>query len=255
MEEVFDDSQTLKNKIYRDRAIWVGTFLGGPLVAGYLIAENFNAFNDTGKAKKTWIFAIITTIVVFGGVFMIPENVKIPNQIIPLIYTAIAYYFVQHFQGKNIVSHISSGGQLFSWWRTIAVGIIGLAITIIPILGFAFLSDNIADASVSTKTYGVMKHEIAFDKSNISETEVNKIADGLTKTTFFDEEVTKYVHAKKVGNTYELSISVVDGIANDSQTLQALFDLRAGLQIMFPSNKIVFNLVVDNLDNIVKTVE
>ena len=254
MEQTVDIERPTR-KIYKDRAIWVGTFLGGPLAAGYLIAENFKAFNDTDKAKKTWIYAIIATVVVFGGVFLIPENVKIPNQIIPLINTAIAYYLVQHFQGQNISAHLNSGGQLFGWWRTIAVGLIGLAITIIPIIGFALFSDSIDNASTSTKTFGIMKHEIAFDKNNISETEVNKIADGLTKTTFFDEAVTKYVYANKLNDKYEIKISVVDGIANDSQALQPFIDLRTDLQTMFPNNKIVFKLVVDNLDNVVKTIE
>jgi len=249
------DIQTPTNKIYKDRAIWVGTFLGGPLAAGYLIAENFKAFNETDKAKKTWIYAIIATVIVFGGVFLIPDNVKIPNQIIPLIYTAIAYYLVQNFQGQSISAHINSGGQLFSWWRTIAVGLIGLAITIIPIFGFALLSDVNTNAGTDTKTYGIMKHEIAFDKNNVSENEVNKIADGLIKTTFFDEAVTKYVYATKVNNNFELSISVVDGIANDSQALQPFLDLRTDLQTLFPNNKIIFKLVVDNLDNVVKTIE
>lgn len=243
------------HRIYKDRAIWVATFLGGPLTAGYLIAENFKAFNEIDKAKKTWIYAIIATIVIFGSVFLISDNIKIPNQIIPLIYTAIAYYIVQHFQGQNIATHINSGGQLFSWWRTIAVGIIGLAITIIPIFGFVLLSDSVANTSISTKTYGIMKHEIAFDKDNITEAEVNQLADGLIKTTFFDEAITKYVYAKKVNNTYELSISVIDGIANDSQALQPFIDLRADLQTLFSNNKIIFKLVVDNLDNVVKKLE
>lgn len=138
MEQILDIEKP-KQRIYKERAIWVGTFLGGPLAAGYLIAENFKAFNETDKARKTWIYAIIATIVIFGGIFLIPDNTKIPNQIIPLIYTVIAYYLVQHFQGQNISSHISSGGGLFSWWRTIAVGIIGLVITIIPLFGFALL--------------------------------------------------------------------------------------------------------------------
>lgn len=254
MEETLD-RKTPINKIYKDRAIWVGTFLGGPLVAGYLISENFKAFDENNKAKKTWIYSIIVTIVVFVGVFFIPENVKIPNQIIPIIYTAIAYYLVQHFQGQNISSHLNSGGQFFGWWRTIAVGLIGLVITIIPIIGFALISDSIDNNSTSTKTFGIMKHEIAFDKNNISEDEVNKIADGLTKTTFFDEAVTKYVYVSKQNDNYELKISVVDGIANDSEALQPFIELRSALQTMFPNNKIVFQLVVDNLDNVVKTIE
>ena len=39
-------------KIYKNRAIEIATFLGGPLVAGYLIAENFKAFNEPDKSKK-----------------------------------------------------------------------------------------------------------------------------------------------------------------------------------------------------------
>src|SRR6266487_6381979 len=92
------DNQILRGKIYKDRAIYVGTFLGGPLVAGYLIAENFKIFSEPDRAKKTWIYAIIATVVIFGGIFLIPDTVKIPNQIIPLIYTGITYYLVQHFQ-------------------------------------------------------------------------------------------------------------------------------------------------------------
>src|SRR3970040_1304083 len=157
MEQTLD-IQKPTEKIYKDRAIWGGTFLGGPLVAGYLIAENVKAFNEFDKAKMTWIYAIITTIVVFGGVFLIPDNVKIPNQVIPLIYTAIAYYLVQHFQGQNISTHLDSGGQLFSWWRTIAVGLIGLAITIIPIFGFALLSDETSNIGTDTKTYGIINN-------------------------------------------------------------------------------------------------
>jgi hypothetical protein len=59
----------MTKKIYTDRLIWAGTFLGGPLVAGYLIAENFKVFNEPNKVKLTWIYAIIATIVIFGGVF------------------------------------------------------------------------------------------------------------------------------------------------------------------------------------------
>ena len=242
-------------KIYKDRAIWVGTFLGGPLTAGYLIAENFKAFDQSDKANKTWIYAIIATIIIFGGAFMIPDNINVPNQIIPFIYTAIAYLLVQHFQGQNITKHLDSGGQLYSWWRTIAVSIIGFLITSIPIFAFAVLSDSIDNASISTKTYGVMKHEIAFDSNNIKETVVDELADGFIQTTFFDQEVTKYVYVEKVNNTFELSLSVVDGIANDNQALQTLINLRTDLQKIFPDNKIIFKLVVDNLNNVIKTIE
>ncbi len=195
MEQTFEIEKPSK-KIYNEKAIWPAAFLGGPLAGGYLIAENFKAFNEAGKAKKTWFFTILATILIFGGIFFIPENIDIPNYIIPLIYTAIAYYIMHHFQGQNISKHISAGGQLYSWGRTIAVGFIGLAITSIPIIGFVLLTVSFSSDSISTNTYGLMKHEISYDKDNITELEVTQLAEGLTKTLFFDEALTKYVFVK-----------------------------------------------------------
>ena len=223
------------------------------MAAGYFIAENFKAFNEPEKAKNAWIYTIIATIIIFGSILITPDN--FPAPIIPLIYTAIAYYLVRHFQGQDIDSHLDLGGKLFSWGRTIVVGIIGTAITLIVIFGLVFLSDTVANNSVSTNTYGIMKHEIAYDKSNITEEEVNLIADGLIKTSFFDGAVTKYVFAKKVDTKYELSLSVVAGLEKDNKALQPFEDLRIDMQSLFPNNKIIFNLVVDNLDNVVKRFE
>jgi hypothetical protein len=122
-------------RIYKDNRIWLGSYLGGPLVAGYLIAENFKAFNETDKAKKTWIYTIIGTIIIFGGMFLIPENIieSIPRYLIPLTYTAIAYGFVAHYQKKNISAFLALEGKPFGWWRTILIGLIGLAITFVSL--------------------------------------------------------------------------------------------------------------------------
>ncbi|MBV5282950.1 MAG: hypothetical protein JZU53_11030 [Paludibacter sp.] len=135
----FQDNETTTQKIYKEKAIWVGTFLGGPLVAGYLISENFKVFDQQEKARKAWIYSIIVTAIVFGGVFLIHDNVKVPNQIIPLIYTLIAYQFVQIYQKAKIMTHINAGGQVYSWWRTIGVALIGLLITVIIVFSIAML--------------------------------------------------------------------------------------------------------------------
>ena len=135
----FQDNETTTQKIYKEKEIWVGTFLGGPLVAGYLISENFKVFDQQEKARKAWIYSIIVTAIVFGGVFLIPDNVKVPNQIIPLIYTFIAYQFVQIYQKAKITTHINAGGQVYSWWRTIGVALIGLLITVIIVFSIAML--------------------------------------------------------------------------------------------------------------------
>lgn len=246
--------QNGSKKIYKDKAIWVGTFLGGPLVAGYFIAENFKVFGEYGKAKKTWIYTVITTIIICGGIFLIPDHIKIPNQIIPIIYTTIAAGLLNYFQGKNIELYIEAGGEVFNWGRIICVGLIGLMVTLIILFSVIFVTDR-SGTTETVNTYGVMKHELVFDSDNLTNHEVDKLADILTQTTFFDEEVTKYVYAEKINSTYVISISVVDGTANEDQALQSYKELQAEMERFYPQNKIIINLVVDHLDNIIKKIE
>ena len=136
-----------EKRIYKDRAIWVATYLGGPLVAGYLIVENFKAFNEIEKVRKTWIYTIVGAIIIFGGIFAIPDDIleAIPKYFIPLIYTAIAYGFVKHFQGKNISAFIALGGKPFGWWRTIIVSLIGVVITFASIFVLILIFDAIVN--------------------------------------------------------------------------------------------------------------
>lgn len=255
MNETIDETIP-KGKLYKDKAFWVGTFLGGPLVAGYLFSENFKTLGQPEKVKTTWIITILATVLIFGGIFLIPENINIPNQIIPIAYTAIAFGLFKKYQEEKTLEHISQGGLIYNWGRVIGVGIIGLLITILPIFTIAYASDTIDQANISTKTYGVsVKHEINFDKSNVSDKEIDEIAEGFRETGFFDLSVAKYVYVVKNGDQYEISISVIQGMENDTQALQPFVELRADMDNYLPNNKIEFKLVVDNLENVVKTLK
>ena len=128
-------------KLYKDRAIYVGTLLGGPLVAGYFAAENFKQLAQTNKVKTTWLFAILATIIIFSAKFLIPNFEKIAY-LIPLIYTAIAQFLVQTFQGAAIKTHIETGGQTYSIWRAIWIGLVGLVILLVIIIAIAFLTSK-----------------------------------------------------------------------------------------------------------------
>jgi hypothetical protein len=173
--EQFLDPQKPTLKIYNEKSIVAGTFLGGPLVAGYFIAQNFKAFNEPEKANRTWVYAVLTTIIIFGCIFLIPDNVNIPNRLIPLIYTVITYFLVQRFQEQKIKTHLNSGGTFHRPRRMICVSLIGCIITVIPILGFVMVPDMIANAAMTSKTYGKIKNEISYDKKNMSEAEVDRM--------------------------------------------------------------------------------
>jgi fucose permease len=140
MTEHFD-IEIPKEKIYSDRALWVGSFIGGPLVAGYLIAENFKVFKDAPKANKTWIITIIGTIIILGGVLLIPDDVNIPSVVIPLVYTSIAYATALYFQKKLMNKHTENGGVFYSWWRVIGIALLGLVFTVLPVLAYSMIVD------------------------------------------------------------------------------------------------------------------
>lgn len=246
------ENKTQTKKIYKENLIYISTFLGGPIVASYLIAENFKVFNEPQKAKKTWFYAIIVSVVIFGGIFLIPNVQVIPNQIIPLLYTVIASFLVYHFQGENIKSHISAGGAIYNWWRAIGISFIGLAITTISIIGFALLTDPSTFAE--TKTFGNLKHEIIFDSSSISEKEVDKIAECLIKTTFFDDFQQKTVFVKRENQKYIITIPVTENAWKEPEAIAIFEQLRLDLQSFFPNKKITFDLCED-LDNIKKRLE
>lgn len=134
-------------KLYKDKGIWIATFLGGPLATGYILAENFKALGDTGKSKKTWIYTILISIFLFAVLISLPDSVRIPNWLIPIISIALAQFVLTRFQGEQIKKHIESGGQFFSGWKAALIGLISLLITLVIVIVIALGIDFFALAS------------------------------------------------------------------------------------------------------------
>jgi hypothetical protein len=247
------DNQIPEEKVYSERAVWAGSFLGGPLVAGYMIGENFKAVGEREKVWKTWIIAIVVTAIVFATIF-IPLFDKVPGFFYFLSYAVIASIFFRRFQSEKIDAHLAGGGELFGWGRIIGISILGVIATGTLLLGAVYLAADFSETT-TTKTYGTLKHEILFEKSNITVSEVDKIADALTKGGFFEQEKQKFVDAKKIGNSYEVVIYCNDSIKSDPEAVEYFAGLRNEIQQQFPGQKIIFNLVIGTPDNVVKHLE
>ncbi|MGB3005965.1 MAG: hypothetical protein WBC06_05635 [Chitinophagaceae bacterium] len=141
MEESILDSVP-EFKVYSEPAVRLATFFGGPLIAGYFIAENFISFGHPEKVKVTWMYAIAAAIIIFGGVFLIPGIEKIPSPVIPIAYAWTASLIVRQTQGNEIKKHLEIGGQLFSGWRVALISLIGLVITVGIIFILVLLTDK-----------------------------------------------------------------------------------------------------------------
>ena len=136
-EDIFPERPT--NKLFTENAIRIGTFLGGPLVAGYLIAENFRQLGETKKIQTTWLIAIAATVIVFVIAWFLPK--KTPPYIIPIAYTVGAYELAKKLLGEKIKAHIAAGGQTWPLGRAVVAGVIGLVIIVAIIFAVFSFTD------------------------------------------------------------------------------------------------------------------
>jgi hypothetical protein len=121
---------TTPQKIYTLRSIQVATFLGGPLVAGYLISENYRVFNEDKKSKMAILIGVFATILLLVIIFMLPDTKKVPTYIIPLAYSWGAYVLVQQLMGVQMKAHFAAAGEAYTIWRAILASLIAAAITL-----------------------------------------------------------------------------------------------------------------------------
>ena len=145
MTEIENNTKDLK--FYSQKAIGIATFIGGPLAAGYLIRKNYLTLSKPDEGKKSLIIGIISTIIIFSVIFMIPENIidKVPNQILPLIYTGIIYLIVEKIHGKILNQHKENKNEFLSIWKAVGIGLISLIIILIGIFGYGFLAPESAE--------------------------------------------------------------------------------------------------------------
>ena len=144
METTQIQNKTKGLKFYSQRAIGIATFFGGPLAACYLVRENYLVLNKPDEAKKALLYGLLATVAVLGFILLTPEDVigKIPNQIFPLIYTAVIYYVVESTQGETLKLHEKFGNEFISGWKAALVGFIAMLIFLSVIFGYAFLFDK-----------------------------------------------------------------------------------------------------------------
>ena len=140
-------AQPEESKLYHSESILIATFFGGPLVGGYMTAENFKLMGEPEKAKQTWVFALvgISMLLAFMQFF---QGAKIPWYVLPLASTALTYIPMKFMQGRKIQHHLLQGGAMHKGDRVFVVGFVGAVATFLVLL--------IANLFVQAATTGVV---------------------------------------------------------------------------------------------------
>jgi hypothetical protein len=130
----------LEKYIYKKGHLQLATFFGGPLTAVYILAENYKQLGHPEKVKRTWVIGIGLCLVFLTGVFLLSTIHKTPDILVPLLCILIGSAIMQTYQGADISLHVDAGGHVYSMWRAVIIGIIGLVVTIFIVLIFLFLA-------------------------------------------------------------------------------------------------------------------
>lgn len=144
-QELYHQITQLMTKLYSQRAISIATFFGGPLAAGILARQNFINLGKDDYGKYSLIIGIVSTILIYLGIFSLPEPIidKIPNVLIPAIYTGIIYFIIERLQGSELADHKNNNGEFYSAWKAAGIGAICMTILLIGIFGYVYSKSGV----------------------------------------------------------------------------------------------------------------
>jgi hypothetical protein len=137
-------------RLYSQFAIGIATFFGAPLAAGILARRNFINLGKPQSGKFALLIGIFSTIFIFVGIFSLPDEIidKVPNMVIPSIYTLIIYYVIEIYQGAALKEHKSNNRPFYSAWKAVGVGIASLAVIAVVVFGYIFLAPDDFDTKL-----------------------------------------------------------------------------------------------------------
>ena len=129
-------------KIYGPIALLIAICIGGPLAAGYVVTKNAKAIGKSENKVLIWILSLLGVLVILFLAIVYPLNHHFPWYF-PMLNVLTACWALMRLGTKEYFSHRDNGGQVYSAWQGIAVGIASLFITFFIVIIGIFVSDVI----------------------------------------------------------------------------------------------------------------
>lgn len=120
-------------KLYSKYQIYIATFIGGPLVGGYLMAHNFEVLGENEHAKKAKTYTIIVTLLLIALPSVLERllNFTFPTTSLSIVPTVLAIYFFRLYQDKKVDAAFARSVAKASFWAVAGRTVLSIIVTLV----------------------------------------------------------------------------------------------------------------------------
>jgi hypothetical protein len=235
-------------RLFSIRAISVGTFVGGPLTAGIFIGLNYRRLGNERFAKMAFVAGVVSTFVLGLSIMLVPSEIseRIPNSFIPMIYTSIAVSMANWLQGDEINRAMQKGALKASGLVITGWSIAALVVTLCTIAPFALAVPPFGFHG-DKESFGPDGAYRVYYQGGVSKAELEKLADYLTESGYFNDGHDLAVQVVKQNNDYTLSLPIDRRQWDRPELLDDLRNARSEIEQLVLTGKLTLILVDEDL--------
>ncbi|MCZ6674187.1 MAG: hypothetical protein O7C75_14755 [Verrucomicrobia bacterium] len=236
--------------LFSIRAIGVATFLGGPLAGGVLIGLNFDKLGNKKARNYAYVLGTLSTVLIFWGILSLPSSIidRVPNLLIPAIYTFIVVNLAKKFQLKAIESNLERGGNNGSGWVVAGVSLVAMALILATIVGYAW-SIKPYEFEGEAYIHGIQKNEI-YHNEDVEEQTLKQFGDYLMEWGYFHPEYAGTAQIQKVNSGYKVYLAYPKMHWIDPGFLEKIRSLGSDLEEQVLKDKVAIILVSEDTNGI-----
>jgi hypothetical protein len=228
------------SKIFTRNAIRIGTIMGSPIVAGYMMYVNYIKFGKRRAANQALIIGVVSTALILAFLFSLSNNIidQIPPFLFPLIYLAVVDFIVNKFQQDDIDEFLKKNGEKKSNWEVTGISIFG---TIFTLAVGALLIFNLPLYEGKVKSFGSQNHHIYFSK-NVDPSLTDSLAFSLAKIRYFTNQEQGTAYIGRRDEFYVVTLPLQKSGWNDQGVLSGLQALKNELRRKFRTKWVIIRL-------------
>lgn len=192
-------------KLFTEKQVGVGTFLGGPIPAGIMIYLNYKSLGKDYEANISMAITLLFSSLFFYFLVITPIEVldQVPDLIFTSVIALISYIIYRNFMSDLVETSLSDGAQIVSNWRVAGITTLGVGVTFLIGFGFAF-SQNLYPGEAAEFDGNTIYYETDYVTNDI----LKLTAQELTGVEYFAPDYGNEVHLTYYGDTFVLTVPV-----------------------------------------------